>query len=676
MGVPTVSRASIFDANKRYLGATYQGNAMVFDWDRTETDLELMWFMMQSMNQLLGDSLYADPYTGLRAFSCDGSGSLTNNIKLRAGTAFINGRMIYVENDFYYDESGESTYADPVNYILKGTATAITEIAAGTTYDIQDKSKAFNSDLFLSTNPLRVVITSGTLDGSVFEIAYKDDDEIRVTGDLSTMIISDTYIIYPPALAQPGTEILQLITWLENVDKTEDTDLEDPTFTTQATPNRKQLRWAVVTDSSAVGTESPVDDVSKIDLETITSADTTITDADVVSIINPYRLGRDFFMTLSKMTTVLANVLNTTDVGIGSDFGAVSIAAQTGTTSTVEILDANIQSGRWSTVQPPYSADIVNTTYDATAVTAIAADTMVISAYDDGTNHIEVERTTDGALVMSADRLVLSTSYHDASSQTLRAMSMGDLAVKQGFDYYTAGDGASDAVTIEPGQLQWNGKLYQNPTSKVIHLNTAGAWIAGTPATGWLYIYAVIDPTSVTPGLVTFQADLVKPKWDGSHPTQAVDSFRFCIGVGWFSAVSGFGLRGVCRDNTYYFGETRTLNTFTSNQSMTATWEQPPEGISKMDLQVFVSTPAGTTAPLLTVENYWDYSIDGISFYEDSVIIPVGEDNFTQRLQLPGSIGYVRASVSNFTSGMFQLLVKSLSFSPNYWPDDFWSTPI
>lgn len=650
---PDLSRARIFDHTKRYMGCTYQQGTSVFDWDESETTDELVWHILASWGGLIGSDTNAifplrDLSSALvptQGVPGDPTAQVNNFQFLWESLVLCSGRPVYFDSSAWaYDESALAGYANPVNYIHKGTVTGITVNGVGTDYDVIDSEKIFQSDLPLAD--CRIVFTSGALDGSVFDIDSRvGDTTLNVQDDLSTLAVDDTYVVYPPALNLPDSNDFYFVTWFENISSLEDTSLEDPTLNEEPSQRRK-LRWCVYPDPPALSEKLDYDefftDTAMMGpIAVVDSANTTVESADLspqnntfedqtgsYQVLLPFDSIKDEILDYRDTKVRHAAVQNRTALSWYFDDFAHTIGGPGGPTIGPASAGIAVRSG--DIVFPDGVDNIIsvpNQVFDNTVVPFQYANTTAsVVVSDDGT------LTFLTSSVINSDHLGLYTSYWNVSNTANNAMGLGYVPFKQGLDIKFE---AQNSLVVDPGQLNLGGVILQSLDRVVLDPTNASSWIGSVPVSStWFYVYA-FRSTSGRRDLSFYLTD-DPPNWCGQHqgqidPSGLSELSVQCIGVLWYDT-SSHPEQYVRNDKLWFREGLEFYSDNSQNNGPQAAAPQPPPQCSNMVVST-INAPNDATKNL-NISIDWDGTAWLYSHDE-----PGHTYQTTHQISCPGSTG-------------------------------------
>lgn len=679
-----VSRASIFDAAKLYLGGIHQQGIEIFDWDWTESEQELLYAVLSSAAysqkmSVVATHRFSDswPEEGATttALTPDISAvTTTNNFTLNAGTFVQGGRTVYLPTSIEYDVSGTGGYASPSNWMFKGAVTGVTATTPAVDYTLLDANNIFPTGVGLAG--CRVTFTSGLLDGNTYNIAARiSDTSFQVLGDLTGIITADTYVIIPPALDLPASSDYYLMTWFTEVNEAVDPDLEDPTFLlTQSV--RRQLRWCIYNSAPALTSSGSdlFDDVfiSKIGSVYKTVGNTiTVLGTDIFDIYTTTSDYGDFFqLTKTELSTRLDQLLQInagTDVRVSirkpyrSFFDA---AAEILTYDDLELLSPFSKLlGKFSAV----SIDNTDVAYQlennvmllCTDISATAPDLVAVAT------PIPVEQ-----LVLETFRMEPATYRANRSMVLLGGHTIHGLC----YNIHI-----SSNLTITPGTIQTNGRLYQQPTELVIDVTDLSNWDTGAlpGSDGWAYIYANVPLDGINRSIDSVTLSLVGPKWSGEYYSEIVGYLPICIGL-FYCDTLGIG-DGFRRGSRIFFGDVTIKSNVDGTAGAVGATIQPPRGALEINLLVkFVDTAAAVANSFVGAG--WDVDLYASKYLNTVQETVSGESRTSVDLQLIGSnetpnTFTVYHTSSNGATALATFKLVSVVIDINFWPDSQnWTT--
>ena len=672
---PDTSR-NIFDEDKRYFGSALQQGVPVFDWDVNETTDELKWFIMTNWRAFLGENLengfrFQDS-DGNKGFEIIGDGTSNNfdiNPAANVGAAIVKGRLVYFEGQFAYNQNSNT----PVNYIIKGKITGIVENTAGADYTLADTEKVLTANHDLDGATLR--FTSGTLSGNEYVIDSRlSATTFQVLDDLSSAAVADSYVIKPRALSTPPgpgtqTDTIYLVTWFEDISSNEDSTLIDLTpvdTDLHVEPShRKQLRWAVIANWTGSDGTDILEDFFALELATIErpSAQANVNAGDVTN--------SDTFVYTQEYLTKLSNQIEGVTL-TAFDWKELLNNAIT-YDFTVSGLTYNRSfdtgAGKWHTSHylEPTSKNIVS---KASGTTANATSGNSWFSMDIAANGLSVSdnQNTSGEI---DDNEIVYLAINDDTSNIINAFPMGNIPVKQGFDWICFRNATDYDLYVMPGQLEFNGQLLQMPTEVSLdaedsaNLLTSGSF---SSANDWVYVYVV--QTVVNGKRLTVKLDLVEPLWDGRHPSPPTGQQAFCIGFIRYTSSNEPHYDTSCRNNKITFGSpTSSGNTYFQivaiGTAASTDALDVPVGAANIDLEIFAEN---ITATALAVD--LRNRLGSTTTWEKTNVLTTTSGYERTSQIAPCNWGELQAvtDATAWSAGNIDFHLRSIDFQYNYMP--------
>lgn len=675
--LPNTSR-STFDASKRYFSGAQQQGQPYFDWDLNEKFDHVRWWVLK-LGEAIGESGRITLASGANSFNVTAATVPGNNLKVAAGVAIINGRLIVNDAALEYNDSS--------NFIATGTVSTKTEIVPAVTYKVTDIEKLWTTGYSLPG--CRFKFTSGALSGDSFLITGLVGQSITVSGDISTAAVSDTYIILPPEIttpneAVPSAKTYYLVSWWEDISPEEDTALEDPAY--QLKPShRNKLRFVIHKDWAGAASTDPMSGHMAIPICDVTrsAADAAIDAADITNASN-------FISGLSKLTSDLTAAeanLTAVDVRLTAveatinpviDLLEYQHASNEGIFFTTDYTTANIVYGTGKLYSRYKAASVVDPNVFSIAGATIAntdPDTSYIAVSVPPSDDSFTIDLKDSAIQIDDEDVALATFYADTSPFNIkRSFPMADRPDQKGFDWILDGT----TIFINPGWAHRWGTLYQKVGQDNLDVSLAGNWIEGTQPSNntWAYIYMQVQ--AGRRDLLPILSNKA-PKWNGEHPTTQA----FMVGI--FHYDSNM-LAQVCRGGKrVYFDawgdNTQTLVTVSGKDggwivtngtfelfNSTSTYynssapDLPPEGATSLGLIVEYTNIVSTE---VTFQVRSEES--GIDFNDTGTLTNTGPSRAWIHLPMLSTIGF-NISTSN-TLNEIKIYLHYIEFDPLYTPD-------
>lgn len=180
------------------------------------------------------------------------------------------GHMLAISSicEYMPDLSGgtRENYAAVTNYLFEGVVTTAAALIIG------DTSKNFLTEHYLLVGPCRVYMVDGLEAGNYFPITAWTATSLTCGAGIGTIAPGDTYRVVPHVLAAagPSTDTVYGMIVQEDLDETEDSDLEDPTTSlTQCHGIQARVCWRVDEGTAGVFPAGVVNRVGYIPVATI-----------------------------------------------------------------------------------------------------------------------------------------------------------------------------------------------------------------------------------------------------------------------------------------------------------------------------------------------------------------------------------------------------------------------
>lgn len=670
---PNISR-NIFNSDKRYFGVRLQQGVPIFDWDINESYDEIVWFMQAYWHTFCGSSgqgVRFNGSNGAKGFTLAPIG-LSNDILIVYGSALVQGRLVYNVQNFEYDEDSNT----PTNYIVTGTVSSILETTPQGDYTITDSEQSFTANHDLSGAIIR--FTSGVESGNEFEISTSPSStDLQILDDLSSVVVTDTFVIKPRRLVTPPgpsdqTDTFKLVTWFENISSVQDADLIDLTpadVTLHVEPSqRRQLRWCVYANWTGTDGTDTTNDFFSLDLGSVTRPQGQAVVDNLTDVENYAHIATYFTRTLDGHKSIFEEEFD------WETSKSSSVSYDFATTSNTLPRTININEGKYITSY--FSLNINNP-----AVVTKESETFVNSTTGASWKMLDVSGAnvsdTQGAVGPALDDLIY-LSIEDDGSNIINAFPMGEIPEKQGFDWIL--QKASGNLTVMPGQLRVLGKILQLPRELTRDVTNINNYITSTSFLGtddWGYVYLIFDPTTSRSLDVKF--DLIEPLYNGSHPNITSGVHGFCIGFFRLGPLGTVDYDTACRNNKVFLAQTGISN-------FVSVANQPSSGV----LEALIDMPVGASTTTLninavniiatkvTLDIINKHNITTTFDYEEVINIS-GASSATSEsrtIEVPCNFGDLKGSIdyAAWTNGSLDFQVTNISYQYNYMPKpNLWS---
>lgn len=345
--------------------------------------------------------------------------------------------------------------------------------------------------------------------------------------------------------------------------------------------------------------------------------------------------------------------------------------AVTGGTGSGALFDIEVEES------PDYRAPLIDDTY--LSVGAGVQDYFFLDVSSSGLLEGEENDSlshADGPTALSIDSDHIIYSYvTEGSANVARDFHMLSIPVVQGMGWAVYDDGSNRVLSVQPGQIHLEGKVYQFPESSgLADAEDTLVHIGGVvPTDAWSYYYTTLD--FGVPGLSVF--DTTPPSWNGRHPE--LDN-RFCLGMVYFDG-SQEAVQCVCINRTIFFRPDTADNLglfidFGTGTFAEKSWAiQPPQAISSMEIMVGLVNPPAVTdvfevrlKTIIEADSLFPMTIRrDMQFWDTS----------TRTLSLPalGTDYTIEGVDAGSGAGIASIHFHSITFDPTYTPDQFGWNP-
>ena len=519
----------IFQVSNNYIGSVLQQGQVVYDWMYNSDIREMSHLILNSLSGITGGVIATTDGLSIAVEPLIVPG---NDVTITSGSAFVNGRFIEFDADFQYSD-------EEVNYIAQGEVSTVVEIVAGTTYRISDSEKLWTTNHALPG--CRITFTSGVLDGDSFTIVSLIGQSINVSGDLSGLVVGDTYIISPPAITTPtstSVKALKLVTWIEDVSENEDTNLTDPVF--QDSPiHKRQLRWCVYFDWNGTESTDPTTGFSALTLCNIarSSGDASIDSDNIVSnAVYMYDLV-SATEAITAVTATATDLVDRAEIQTLHDYKMSRTAPLFFSIEDDEITFSDSVFSTFNMLGKDTQKHQSELTGDVLTNTTTAQSLFVLTPNGELFGDDEVSLVQTASVNIDKDSLCVLGIVADTGSpyNVLRANAFGEQTWSRGFDWYFSYD-PSTQCTVYPGEFYRWGQLYQLADQYTFDYTNGVNWEGGAvPSSGtfqWVFLY-VKKSASNRRSLTAFLSETA-PKWNGEHMTQQAQ----CIGTVYWNRIT------------------------------------------------------------------------------------------------------------------------------------------
>jgi hypothetical protein len=689
-GTPDISK-DIFDSLNGYMSRIYQQGRILHDWDVNDSeDMRRYWLCAAFRKLTTGrdnnDLASAEEFAQIhddsaKAFQIVGVGlpqfSISKGLAFSAGRPLITGTLLYNSNS---------------NYIEQGAIELLQEETPSTSYFITDVDVTYEQDHMVEGALL--TFTSGALDTQTFSVVDQDTGRLRVSGDISTAIVGDTYILKPRAIPAGGGGAFDviLINWWQKVSYLRDPDLlaagaDEPSW-------RWQLRWCVQADPPRTISNGadPLSGFRQHTLASIDYAGPNIVPADVTNVTTYYSYSIEHISKfIEENSALLAEKQHKWNHSPPMVYAATSATRLKDTTVRSQYFDggdpfpsggylANFSAGGTGTVLDNSSGPEQHTE------AKLAID--VVGSYISNTAANTVEQL----------QVVASATFNNGTPNwsPINLFPLADIPRYIGMDW-DVWDGInipySEVLTIEPGAWKYGDTHYiQHTKLTVPDITINSAWVSGTaPGVSgsiyWAYIYLATN-AETDRSLQNVLLDTVAPNWAGVHPigfsalSPAILKVMPCIGVFPYINTGGIvgGYQAFSRDNRVFLGSqggsgipmvTVTIDSFETPWSI-----QPIQAITEFDVVVEESTASVLTTPAnAAVLDLYCKDSTFISWKESQQISVPTAGNASGRItgiRIPGRVGTTAtqyyAKSSNFSTIDLDVVMTSYKLSLPYSP--------
>lgn len=690
----TITR-DIFDKTKKYFGASRQNNTYVYHWDENETNDELRYKIMEDSDALFGASGVVVDNSARTSgdLPLEKISNLNNNIEFRGGGfVVVGGRVVELPSaNFKYYNGAQLGGTEPnlINYVVKGKGvTVVSEVDPGVTYNIQDSSKNFtaNHDLVGCV----IMFHSGTYEDEEFEIvSVVDSTTLQINADFQAESPdpSDNYTITPKRLTTPGVDTLtsvKLVTWFEDIDEEEDTDLADSANATVAlranAVHRKQLRWCIYNDWSGTSGTDYLDDFIAVEIGQLdrTALEDEIDDTQ-------YNYTANIIYTNDALTEYFEDVV--------SDATSIEARVSDNEDDIIDLVkfDEARKFGipEFSQDAPLLTAGLGLTAIESSAFRArvhefeglsnpdLVVGTTTPISVPVGESWAQITKDSESAYTQEVISSRASLGRGDTvyasvyrSTNIDRIFPMGFIPQKQGFDWVLYHNGSDFNVRISPGQYINSGMFIQMPYT--LDIDPTDAANQHLYTAGWNYLYLTYDPTASP--MFGAKVSTLPPYANGQAP-RVSGVWYILIGMLFFDG-SDLPVLCSCRKNKVIFDQQDSPSvsanaptvTYTQFSSTGTTNLNYPLRSSKLSLSVDASDDFQGNAEIaisqfvdgLRLCKKFEFEVedDGGHAYTE-FNLGFGEDEIIQSDLVTNSI----------TRGNIKIIVSSIEFDPIFTPD-------